>query len=201
MQVILEIAAGLALAVRQVERGVDIDIPHVLTFLHDLLELAVIFVEELPLGLAGRGAGRGDEDEGAIGILLADAGDVFADAADRGGGFVAGVHVVPTALVGDHTRVIGQGDAIHVAVDLGGVGTAKTAVDHRVRLHLFGDVLPHAQRAGAAEEQGVLGRRVGLIGGFEGGDILGHAQRLLGQGDMGLGDVGREGGDREEAGE
>ena len=44
-------------------------------------------------------------------------------------------------------------------------------------------------------------RRVGFIGSLESGDVLRHAQRLLGEGDVGLGDVSREGGDGKEAGE
>ena len=97
--------------------------------------------------------------------------------------------------------MIGQRDAIHVAEDLSREGAAEAAVDYRVGLHLLGHVLPHAQGAGAGEEQGMLRRWVGLIGSFEGGDVLGHAQRLLGQGNVGFGDVGREGSDGEEASE
>ena len=44
-------------------------------------------------------------------------------------------------------------------------------------------------------------RRVGFIGSFESGDVLGHTQRPLVQRNVGLGDVGREGGHRKKAGE
>ena len=144
MEIILEVAAGLAFAVRQVERDVDVHIPEILSFLHDLLELAVILVEQGPLGFAGRGAGGGYEDHGTIRVLLAQAGEVFADAGDGRFDRIAGIDVVAAALEDDHARVIGQRDAIHVAEDLGREGAAEAAVDYRVGLHLLGDVLPHA---------------------------------------------------------
>ena len=201
MELILEVAAGLAFTVREIQRDVDIHVPEIFSFLHDLLELAVILVEQGPLGFAGRRTGGGHEDYGAVRVLLAQACEVFADASDGGFGWVAGVDIIAAALEDDHTRVVRQRDTIHVAEDLGREGATEAAVDHRVGLHFIADVLPHTQGAGAGEEQGMLRRRVGLIGGFEGGDVLGHAQRLLGQGNVGLGDVGREGGDGEKAGE
>ena len=144
MEIVLQIAARLALAVRQVERDVDIDVPEAFTFLHNLLELAIVLIEEWPLCFTRWGTGGSHEDYGAVRVLFAQAGEVLTDARDRGFDRIARVDIVAAALEDHDARVIGQRDAVHVAVDFGGERAAEAAVDHRVGLHLLGDILPHA---------------------------------------------------------
>ena len=181
MEVVLEVVTLLAFAVGLIEAGVDVDEPGVLFLFRQGGEVAVELVEVNPLGLARRGTGGGHEDHGGVGIRLAQASEVFPDALDGGFGWIAGVDVVAAAVEDHHARVVGQGDAVHVAEDLGGIRAAEAAVDGRVGLHFFGDVFPHPQRAGAAEQERVLRRWVGLVLLLEGFDVLGHAQGLLGE--------------------
>ena len=181
MEVVLEVVAFLALPAGLIERWVDVHEPDVALLLAVGGEAGVELIQFRPLGLAGRSARGGHEDDGGVRVVLAQALHVVADAAERGLGRVARVDVVAPAMEDHDARVVRQGDAVHVAEHFGRVRAAEAAVNHRVGLQRLVHVLPHPQGAGAAEEQGVPGRRVGLVLGLEGRDVLGHAQGLFGQ--------------------
>ena len=196
MQIILQVKSRAGLAVGEVERGVDVHEPDLRMGGGEGAEAFVGLLHLGPLRPARWRLGGRDEHELGVRIFRAEATMVFGHAGDHGLGGVTGVDVVAAAMEDDHARVVRQHDAIHVTEDFRGLRAPESAVDERVRGEVAGGRLPEAQRAGAREEQRTLWRRVGLVRGFVGRDILVVFGRREGR----LGDVGREPGDSDDYG-